>query len=83
MDVYFAYNNSTALTLAQSLWNLAFASQVQPDQVPLGKLPSLNVPFSPSCNNGMFCVTDSLFFRVTDFAFSASVAGAVLGILVN
>ncbi|KAF7795594.1 hypothetical protein EIP86_006757 [Pleurotus ostreatoroseus] len=32
MDVYFAYNDAAALTLAQSLWNLAFTSQVQPDQ---------------------------------------------------
>lgn len=32
MGVYFAYNDTSTLTMAQSLWNLVFQSQVQPDQ---------------------------------------------------
>lgn len=82
MDVYFAYNNSAALTLGQSLWNRAFPSQVQPGQV----APALgDLPISSSCNNGLcfLCVVDSVLSRATDFGFSESVAGAVVGIAVR
>lgn len=58
MDVYFAYNNSSALTMAQSLWSMVFRSQVQQDQAASGYLLGFNVSFSSSCSNGMFlCVT--------------------------
>ncbi|KAF7799502.1 hypothetical protein EIP86_010737 [Pleurotus ostreatoroseus] len=53
MDVHFAYNDSTALTIADSLWNQLFSGQMQSQQASAGTLQNsiYNVTFSSSCNS--------------------------------
>lgn len=54
IDAYLAYNDSTSLQNAKSLWEMAYPYMVQPEHARIGTHPLRTVQFNSTCNGGKF-----------------------------